>query len=84
MRDQLSKGPRVLLDSLDVTEQLYEVAKDLLKKAFDNEVESKFDVIKRMTELKLSYNDDPYTFIGDMRTVVAEVESLKIHVDEII
>ena len=84
LRDQLSKGPRVLLDSLDVTEQLYEVAKDLLKKAFDNEVESKFVVIKLMTELKLSYNDDPYTFIGDMRTVVAEVESLKIHVDEII
>ena len=84
LKSQLSKGPRTLIDSLDVSRQLYEVAKELLIKAFDNEIETKFEIIKRMSNLKLGFNDDPYTFIGDMRTVIAEFESLKINVQEVI
>lgn len=84
LRDQLSKGPRILIDSLNVEKQLYETGKELLQKAFDDEVETKFDIIKQMTELKLGINDDPYVFIGDMRTIIAEIDTLKICMDEVV
>ena len=75
LKDQLSKGPRTLIDSLDVGQQEYETAKDLLSKAFDNEITAKFDLIKTITDLKLSNGDDPYQFVGDMRTVISGAES---------
>ena len=37
LRNQLSDGPRILIESLDVDQQSYETAKELLIKAFDKQ-----------------------------------------------
>jgi len=84
LRNQLSDGPRALVDSLDVEEQSYEVAKTLLEKAFDNKIVAKYDIISRLSKLKLAENADCYSYIGEMRTVLAGVDSLNITVEDIL
>ena len=83
LRNQLSDGPRILIDSIDVEQQSYEVAKELLNKAFDNTLKSKFDIIQKLSELRLANNSEPYGFIGDMRTVIAGISSMGINMDDI-
>ena len=36
LKKQLSNAPRILIDSLDIYQQSYEMAKELLEQAFDN------------------------------------------------
>ena len=84
LRNQLSNSPRVLIDSLDIQEQSYEKAKELLTKAFASPLTKKYEAIQRLSEIKLGYNDDPYTFIGDMRSITNAFNSLDIDVDTIL
>ena len=84
LRKQLSNAPLVLVDSLDVDERSYERAVELLQQAFDNTEQSKYEVINKLSRLKLNTNEDPYQFIGDMRAVIAAVKSLKINLDDVI
>jgi len=84
LRKQLTGAPRVLVDSLDVSEQSYETAKDLLLKAFHSNLNSKHDIIRELTNLNLKENEEPYAFLGAMRTILAGVSSLSITTDDIL
>ena len=84
LRNQLSKSPRVLIDSLDVKEQCYVKAKELLQKAFGSTLTQKYNAIQRLSEMKLGYNGDPYSYIGDIRTITNSFKTLKIDVDTIL
>ena len=84
LRNQLSKSPRVLIDSLDVKEQCYVKAKELLQKAFGSTLTQKYNAIQRLSEMKLGYNGDPYSYIGDIRTVTNSFKTLKIDVDTVL
>ena len=84
LKKQVSGGAYTLLNNLDVSRQSYETGKDLLQKAFGKAITVKFDLIRRISELKLGFNDDPYSFIGDVQGVVAEVETLKLNTNEIL
>ena len=83
LRNQLSDGPRILIESLDVDQQSYETAKELLNKAFDNTLTSKFEIIQKLSEMRMAKNSEPYAFIGEMRTVLAGISSMKINMDDI-
>lgn len=84
LKKQCYGPPGILVDSLDVTQQSYEIARELLVKAFDSALTSKYNIIQRLSELKLPSGTEPYNFIGEMRTVMSSVESLAITKDEII
>jgi hypothetical protein len=84
LKNQLSKAPRVIADSLDTGEQCYELAKELLTKAFGSILTQQYDTIKMLSELKLTEGGDPYYFIGEMRTICASFNNLKIDVSTII
>ena len=84
LRRQLDKGPKVLVDSLDVDQQLYETAKDLLSEAFDDETAVKYDVIRRIAALKFGIEDDPHCYIGNMRTLVGDAKNLNLTADDFI
>ena len=84
LKNQLRNAPLILVESLDVDQQSYQTAKNLLNEAFDSKLTSKFDIIKVLTQLKLSKNEDPYNFIGNMRTVTSNVKSLNITIDDVI
>ena len=80
---QLSNGPKILVDSLDVDKQSYDAAKELLTKAFDSALNSKYNLIKKLSELKLPNNADPYPYIGEMRTVILGIETNKITLNDV-
>lgn len=82
LRKRLSSSPRTLVDSLDVDQQSYEIAKELLEKAFGSTVNAKNDLIRKLSNLQL--NNDPYAYIGEVRTIIAGVEFLDIKINEIL
>ena len=84
LRKQLSDAPKNLIESLDVDQQSYVNAKQLLLQAFDSTEQSKFEIIKMLAELQLRIGGDPYNFIGEMKTVISGMKSLNITVDDII
>ena len=84
LRNQLSKAPRVLIDSLDVDEQSYEVAKSLLIKAFSSDIVRKFSSIKKLSEIKMSVHGDPYDFIGEMRNIINLFRKLNIDIETVL
>ena len=45
LRNQITGSPRALIDSIDVQQQSYEIAKDLLIQAFDTKITSKFNIV---------------------------------------
>ena len=83
LQGQLRKGPHALVDSLDPINQTYDKAKQLLTDAFASPLTQKFDAIKKLSELKLSYNDDIYVFISSMRNITSSFSNLAIDVQTI-
>ena len=67
---------------MDITEQSYEVAKDLLADAFDRKINSKYDIIKNLSNLKLNMSDDPYVFAGSMRSIISSSNSMNLTVED--
>ena len=84
MKKQLSGQPLVLVNSLDLAEQSFRHAKDLLEKAFGDEVSKKYDAIKRLAKLKLGSNDKLYEYVGEIRLIQNLFKSLNIVTDEIL
>ena len=83
LKSQLSGSPQPLIDSIDVDQQSFEVARDLLEKAFDSTQHAKHNAIKLLSNLKLDFKTDPYSFIGQMRTMKSNFDSLSISVPDI-
>ena len=82
LRGQLNKGPKVLVDSLDIEHQLYDTAKELLSQAFDDETSVKYDLIKRLAGLKFALNDEPYSYIGEMRAIISDAKATKLTAED--
>ena len=83
LKGQLNKGPKALVNSLDVNDQAYSIAKDLLIEAFASPVTQKYDCIKRLTNLKLTSSADVYEYISDIRSIISNVKVLNIDVNTI-
>lgn len=78
LQKQLINEPLTIIKALVSSQQCYDQAKSLLTKAFGQPTVQKFEVIQQLTELRLGYEDDPYTFIGEMMTINEAFKSLKI------
>ena len=79
---QLSGKAKILLRSLEADKQNYKDAKDLLVSAFASPEIRKFSSIKRLTELKLGYEDEPFEFISKVKMLCESVKSLNITSDD--
>ncbi|XP_066946894.1 uncharacterized protein [Macrobrachium rosenbergii] len=75
---QLSGDSLKLVNSLDCSNRSYEEAKELLQKAFADTLSQQYSVIKQLSELKLTYQSDPYDFISNMRIICNQFEALDI------
>ena len=84
LKNQVRGAPRILIESLDIDNRNYEVAKDLLLKAFASKTNQKFNAIHMLSDLKLDHDTDPYAYIGDVRTVISTFNSLNIDVQTIL
>ena len=83
MKNQLTGGPLALVNSIDVSQQQYTVAKKLLEDAFDNAFNAKNDVIKRLSNLKQKHGD-PYEFIGELKSITTNFKSLEIETEDVL
>ena len=83
LRKQVSDRALLLIDSLETSKQSFKHAKDLLTEAFASPVKQKFDVIKRLSNLKLNYDTDPYYFISEMRIVIDDFTNLNINAADV-
>ena len=69
LQRQTRKEPHTLIKSLSSGSRTYEDAKEMLMEAFGSTIVQKYDSIKMLSELKLSYKDDPYKVIGEMKMI---------------
>jgi len=81
LKQQLSGRARILVDSLEITNQTYAEAVKLLKVALDCPVAKKFSVIKQLTNIDLSSCSDPFEFISKFRKVNEVVKLLNVDCD---
>ena len=84
LQKQLGKQPLALVSSLSSTEQTYEEAKKLLQKAFGSEILRKFETLQSLSDLSLTYQSDPYAFIGKVRTIRNSFSALNITVENVL
>ena len=84
LKNCLAGSPKVLIDGLDRSQQTYEEARSLLKKAFGSTLDAQYNVIERLVNLKMHNNTDPYNFIGEASGIVNAFKSLKITTDVVL
>ncbi|XP_047741512.1 uncharacterized protein LOC125179522, partial [Hyalella azteca] len=84
LQKQLRGAPQILIQSLEVGKQNYEDAKDLLQKAFASPITQKYDAIRRLSEMRLVRGDDPYRYIGQMRSLVESFTTLSIDTNTVL
>ena len=78
--DHLKGEALSLVKSLESGKQSYKCAKQLLRSAFECEITNKFEVVSRLSKLKLTSEQNTYEFIGEMRTLQNQVSSLDIDI----
>ena len=72
-----------LIDSLQADKQGYSEAKKLLEEALASTELQKFETIKRMAEMRLTYEDDPFDYISVMKSTDANFKKLSITLDDV-
>ena len=69
LKQQVKGRAATLLNSLEVDNQSYDVAKNLLIDALASPALKKFQTLKLLSELKLDSNTDPFDYIAQIRTI---------------
>ena len=73
--------PLMLVKSLQGIDKSYGEAKNLLLKAFSSPTLRKYEILDRLVALNLETPSDIYSYIGEMRSVIASVKGTDIDVD---
>lgn len=83
LKQQISGKALYLIDSLEADRQVYSEAKKLLNDALASPAVQKFNTIRQLSEMKLTYDDEPFEYIGKMRKIQQAVEALSITSEDI-
>ena len=78
LKQQLSGRASILVESLELCSQSYSAAKQLLKEAFADPVAQRNNTIRKLIDLKLSIDDDPFEYISKAKMLKESVTSLNI------
>ena len=78
LKQQISGKALTLVESLEIDKQSYVHAKALLQSALASPVTQKHSVIKRISEMKLSLDQEPFEYVSKMRTLTESVKALNI------
>ena len=84
LKSQLRGEPLTLIKSLELSNESYEAARDLLSKAFSSSVDQQFNCIEKLRSLKLRHHSDSFQFISDMRLLIESFANLKIDVNVVL
>ncbi len=78
LKQQISGRALLLVDSLEADKQSYTQAKILLQSALASPDTQRFNTIKQISEMKLTYENDPFEYISKMRNLTESVKNLNI------
>ena len=81
LKGQIKGRALILINSLETTEQSYECAKSLLTNALASPTTQRYNVIKRISEMKLTFETDPFEYIAQLRSTMEIVKTLDINVE---
>ena len=70
-----------LLNALETDKHDFESAKTLLTEALASSETRIFSLIRSLTELSLSYTDDPYEYIAKVKNIQEAIKKLKVNID---
>ena len=84
LKQQVNGRAKILLASLDSTNQSYNDAKKLLEDALASPTTRKHSTIKQLTKLKLDYKDEPFEFVSKLKTIIESINKLKITTDDFV
>ena len=84
LQRQLSNEPLTLVKSLELGQQNYSSAKELLQKAIASTVVQQYKIIKQLSEMKLTNTGDPYEYISNIRMIMEPFNTLEINSDIIL
>ena len=82
LKQQIKGRALILLNSLEIDSQTYDKAKDLLMKALASPVTQKFNVVKQLTELKMTTDMDPFEYMSKISTNMDLVKKLNISAED--
>ena len=83
LEQQLSGPAKDLINSVSARTLDYDVAKDLLDKAFKDKGKQQYAVLDRLVRLEFS-NTEPLKWIGEIRTIYDQCKDLKIDLEIIL
>ena len=69
LEQQIKGKASLLIDSLDPDKQTYTDAKELLMSAFATISIQKFNLIRQMSELKLEYDNELFSYISNIKKI---------------
>ena len=78
LKQQISGRALVLLNSLESDKQGYEHAKKLLTEALASKDNRIFATIKQISEIRMTYDSDPFEYVSQMRNLTQLVSSLNL------
>ncbi|XP_068216710.1 uncharacterized protein [Palaemon carinicauda] len=82
LKQQVHGRAEYLINSLELSSQSYEDAKNLLSCAFASTDLQKYNTVRMFSELKLKSSDDPFSYIGRVRSLIENVKLLKMNGDD--
>lgn len=84
LKQQVSGRASALINSLDSVQHSYTQAKKLLEEALASPAIRKFNVIKKMSNLKLEYVDEPFEYISKVNAIDSAFSALSISAEDIL
>lgn len=70
LKQQVTGRAALLLSSLELDNQSFSSAVKLLKDALALPEQQKFNLMKRLTELNLNYDIDPFIYISQVKSII--------------
>ena len=84
LKQQVKGRASYLLESLELSKQTFKDAKDLLREALSSPSLAKFNVLKKLVDLKLNLNDEPFLYISNVSSIVEEFKTLKVEINDVL
>ena len=84
LKQQVTGRAACLLSSLELDKQKFSDAVQLLKDAFGLPDQQKFNTIKRLAELNLSYDSEPFSYISEVRNIIENIKVLHVEVEDFV
>ena len=85
LEKQCQGRAKAMISSLNVINQTYQQAKQILVNAFADEMPQKYALMKEITELKFTWgSDDPFIYYSKFKKIIDTVKEISMDLDTVL